>query len=472
MSERRAEEGKATIVQATDTAAPKAGNVFQNEFENEKKDSSLVPPAGYQPANTTLQESKLYNYKFKFSNDYVISGFSNNVLINRYQPYGGGSGPIQLGTGSNLNFTFRASVSDLMEDIKFLGGFRLGTNLRDNDYLLGFQNVRKRLDWGLTYYRTSDHNYGTLDGLYNVQLNTALYQGNVSYPLNEIKSLRATMGYRRDTYITKAFNNGQNAPDRPGLSAPNKVTQYALGRLEYVHDNTLNPAQNIWHGLRYKVFFDINMPVTDPVNKGAHVYNLGFDARHYVPIYRNFIWATRAAGDFSFGEQKIIYYLGGTDGWLRPKFNDANRPSTTERYAFQSLAVNLRGFPQNTAHGNNAFVFNSEFRLPVFSTLVNKPINNAFLRNLQLVQFTDLGTAWRGLFKDWQRPSVVYSSNSANNPVQLRVKAGGIGPLAGSYGFGVRSTILGYFLKYDLGWEMNGVFKGKPYGHISMGLDF
>jgi hypothetical protein len=470
ISERKAEEGKAVILQRTDTSAAKAGNIFQNEFENDKKDSGYVPPASDQPANTILQESKLYNYKLKFSNDYVISGISNNILINRYQPYGGGSGPIQLGTGSNLNFTFRASVSDLMEDIKFLGGFRLGTNLRDNDYLLGFQNLRKRLDWGLTYFRTSDHNYGTLDGLYNAQLNTTLYQGHVSYPLNEIKSLRATLGYRRDKYIIKAFNNGTNLPDRTGLSAPDRLTQYALGRLEYVHDNTINPTQNIWHGLRYKVFFDLNMPISDPVYKGKYTYNLGFDARHYVPIYRNFIWATRAAADFSFGNQKIIYYLGGIDGWLSPKFNDANRPAQDAAYAFQSLAVNLRGFPQNTANGNNAFVANSELRLPVFSTFFNKPINNAFLRNFQLIQFVDLGTAWNGSFGKWQRPSVVYSE--PNNPVQLRVKAGGIGPLAGSYGFGVRSTLLGYFLKYDLGWEMNGIFKGKPYGHIAMGLDF
>ena len=33
-------------------------------------------------------------------------------------------------------------------------------------------------------------------------------------------------------------------------------------------------------------------------------------------IYKNFIWAGRAAADFSWGNQKFIYYLGGVDGWL------------------------------------------------------------------------------------------------------------------------------------------------------------
>jgi hypothetical protein len=56
--------------------------------------------------------------------------------------------------------------------------------------------------------------------------------------------------------------------------------------------------------------------------------------------------------------------------------------------------------------------------------------------------------------------------------VIARFKAGGIGPFAGGYGFGVRSTLLGYFLRLDSGWEMNGLFKGEPFLHFAMGLDF
>ena len=47
-----------------------------------------------------------------------------------------------------------------------------------------------------------------------------------------------------------------------------------------------------------------------------------------------------------------------------------------------------------------------------------------------------------------------------------------VGPLVGSYGFGARSTLLGYFLRLDAGWEMNGFFRGKPMLHFAMGLDF
>jgi hypothetical protein len=52
------------------------------------------------------------------------------------------------------------------------------------------------------------------------------------------------------------------------------------------------------------------------------------------------------------------------------------------------------------------------------------------------------------------------------------IKAPGTGPFLGSYGFGARSTLLGYFLRVDAGWQMTGFFKGKPIIHFSLGYDF
>jgi hypothetical protein len=256
--------------------------------------------------------------------------------------------------------------------------------------------------------------------------------------------------------------------------------------LEYVYDNTLNPVQNIWNGIRYKAYIDFNTQLNNPQNlEGKNTFNFGFDARAYYPIYRNFIWAGRVAGDFSWGNQKLIYYLGGIDNWFmfgdnqKTKnnettyryFNPANRPAQDQDYAFQSLAVNLRGFIQNAANGNNATVINSEFRLPVFTTFFSKPINNAFVRNFQLIQFIDLGTAWNGAYNKLERPSITYQ-DPGDPTVAVHLKAPGIGPFLGGYGFGARSTLLGYFLKVDAGWPMNGFFRGKPILYFSMGVDF
>jgi hypothetical protein len=471
IADKKAAEGKAIVYNKKSPAdSAKKNDFFQNEFADEKPDTAnkttrnnTLP--GLEPSSV-LSKSRLYDYRMKFSSDYALVGFTNNILINRYQPYGGGSGPIQLNNGNDFNFTFRVGVSDLMEDVKFVGGLRFGTNLSDKDIFFTYANNRKRIDWSLTYYRSNVTNFYNTP--YNTMLYTNLYQLNVSYPFNEVKSLRASIGWRTDRGVLRPFDNSSGLPDPAALKTPDTLSKYLVSRIEYVHDNTINPTQNIWVGLRYKIYLDINMPV--PSNGGKAMMNFGFDGRYYHKIYRNFIWAGRAAADFSWGGQKIIYYLGGVDGWISPKFN-TNQPASDQTYAFQSLAVNMRGYNQNIANGNNAFVLNSEFRFPVFSTLLNRPVNNAFLRNFQLVQFVDLGTAWNGKYNGITRPGEVIVDPATTN-VLVRIDAGGLGPFAGGYGFGVRSTLLGYFMKFDAGWPMKGIFKGKPVLYFALGFDF
>ncbi len=89
-----------------------------------------------------------------------------------------------------------------------------------------------------------------------------------------------------------------------------------------------------------------------------------------------------------------------------------------------------------------------------------------------MVQFFDLGSAWNGKYDKIERPNVIHTTGDVNNPVTVKIKAGGIGPFAGGYGFGARSTLLGYFIKFDAAWEMNGIFKGKPMYYFALGLDF
>ncbi len=478
--EKNAARVMAQIPANSDSAKKAADNFFNSGFDDEKADTTskmgaIVPGKLASGKEPVLKNAKVYEYRPpKFFNDYLVSGFNNNVLVTRYQPFTGGSGPIQLSNNDPFNGMIRVGTSDLFEDWKLAGGFRISPNLDNNEYVFTTQYLKKRIDYGLTYYR-SNQLYGSNIG--NVKLFSNLYQATIAYPFNKIQSLRLNLGYRSDKYVFQAH-------DSISLAEPNIKDGYVLTHLEFVHDDVIAPATNIWNGLRFKVFADVNSRVLSKqgnMKSGDHPFtmNVGFDARHYLPIYRNIIWATRAAGDFSWGKQKMIYYLGGVDNWLMfgdnqktngtyRYFNPANVPDPNTNYAYQSLAVNMRGFLQNVANGNNALVINSEIRVPVFSSFINKPINNAFLRNFQIVQFIDLGTAWNGSYNKIERPNVSYGTT----PVQIKVKAGGVGPFAGGYGFGARSTLLGYFLRFDAGWEMKGVFRGKPKFYFAMGLDF
>jgi hypothetical protein len=478
MEQERLAAGKAEQEQIEKTDSTKKNeDFFQTEFEKEKKDSSqlgkVVNGEEISKPESLLSKAKLFEYRPpKYFVDYAVTGFNNNVFGTRYQPYAGGQGPIQLSNGDDFNGLIRMGTSDLFEDVKFTGGFRLATsNLSDYDVLFSAMNYRKRIDWGGMLYRTNQE--VVINGFYNGLLRSNLFLVNLQYPFDRVRSLRAKIGPRFDQVIVKG-------EDVVSLQAPNFKKTYGQLDLEYVYDNTLNPAMNIWKGLRYKAYFDWFTQISKVAStEGRFLLNAGFDARHYLPIYRNIIWAVRAAGDFSWGSQKIIYYLGGVDGWLMfaqnqkdngeyRYFDPTNAPDPDVDYAYQSLAVNLRGFKQNIANGNNAIVINSEVRMPVFATLLNKPINNAFIRNFQLVQFFDLGTAWNGRFDRIERPSVTYGSL----PLTVKVKAGGIGPFAGGYGFGARSTLLGYFVRFDAAWQLNSFFRGKPMMYVALGMDF
>jgi hypothetical protein len=468
--EKKAARKESAFQPVSDSATKKQTDFFNTGFDNEKTDSTKSGVTGVPNEDVkepVLKKAKVYEYRPpKFFTDYVVTGFNNTVIVqNKFQPYAGGAGPVNLSNNNAFNGLIRMGTSDLMEDLKFVGGFRIDPNLRDYDVVFSFLNQRKRLDIGATYFRSKGNvNVVTNVGTYGGKLLQNYYLVNLKYPLDRVRSLRASVGPRFDRIVV-------NSEDRTSLRIPDFKTTYGQVSLEYVFDNTSNPAQNIWNGLRYKVFIDWFSQLSKVSNtNGKFIFNAGFDARHYLPIHRNIIWATRAAGDFSWGKQKVIYYLGGADGWLNPKFNDANTPDPDNTYTYQSLAVNMRGFQQNVANGNNAVVINSEIRVPVFASLFNKPINNAFLRNFQVVQFVDLGTAWNGTYDKIERPNVRYSTNG--NPTTVIVKAGGIGPFAGGYGFGARSTLLGYFVKVDAAWEMNVFFKGKPQWYIAFGLDF
>ena len=463
------EKGQQQLAAAGDTSQ-KSKDIFQTEFEHDSTAAVTMQELQEYKKPSPLENAKIYDYRRKFSSEYVVTGFNNQVLVNRYQPYAHGAGPIYLSNADILNGIIRMGTSELMEDLKFTGGFRIATNLQDVDYLVQFHNLKRRLDWGLTYYRSTlnnfpiyDYNDEPIKAVLTNKLYSNLYQVNFAWPIDEVRSLRATLGYRNDRVVIKTDANYPHA-----LQIPDTVLNYGLVRFEWVHDNTLNPTLNIWNGFRYKLWVDVNAKMNNKETSGRYTFNVGGDARYYYKLYRNFIWAGRAAFDASWGTQKIIYYLGGVDGWISPKFNSANRPAPDAQYAFQSLALNMRGFNQNVANGNNAVVLNSEFRLPIFTTFFNKPMNNAFIRNFQLVQFTDLGTAWNGKFNGIQRPYVVYGQP----PVTVNIKTGGVGPFVGGYGFGARSTLLGYFLRVDAAWTMDGFFRGKPVWYFAMGLDF
>ncbi|HXB45577.1 MAG TPA: hypothetical protein VNV85_16035, partial [Puia sp.] len=370
---------------ATDTAR-KQKDFFENEFEKEKVDTSTLSNkliAASQPPREEplLKKAKLLDYKLKFSVDNFTAGFNNDVLVNIYQPYTG-SVPINMAGADAFSGLLKASVFDLFEDIRFTGAVRLpffGTGTTPSaltstegntftpssssffdgstEWFARIDYLKKMFDYSLVYYRETETgtSFINVPGAgydtvlvnpaypYNAKNITNLYQGIIKYPFDKIRSLRFSLGLMTNKWVIQPNAFSYQTDTAALASKPINRRNEALLRLEYVFDNTIMKATNIWNGLRYKFYIDFSDQINQPTTgEGRKMFNFGFDARHYYPIYRNLIWAVRVAGDFSWGNQKVIYYLGGTDGWLFPKANNV-QPSPNNDYAYQSLAVNLRG---------------------------------------------------------------------------------------------------------------------------------
>jgi outer membrane protein assembly factor BamA len=251
-----------------------------------------------------------------------------------------------------------------------------------------------------------------------------------------------------------------------------KQQYWGMSRVEYVFDNTIRPSLNIYNGVRYKVYGEYMYRMN---GKTGGFYSIGTDIRVYKKLYKNFIWATRFAGATSGGDMKILYHIGGVDNWISPKYSNYVPVRPYENYAFEALATNLRGYEQNSRNGNTYAVINTEFRLPVFTTFIKRPIQSSLIKHMQLVAFADLGSAWRGL---WPNTETLRNNRFLPDPndptadpqVQLEIvdESGGVGF---GYGAGLRTMILGYFVRVDAGWNIENHQK-SPLIHVSIGTDF
>jgi Tol biopolymer transport system component len=462
----------------SESIAPPKGETGQQgiDFDNYKfsGEKTLNPNPGTasntgKPDTTTR---KLHNTAFKFPiqknyytsfyTDYVVTQFDNSFLANNYQYFTGGGSPIYLNPG--FNFLTKLAISDLFEDQRIVGGFRINPSL-DNEFMLSWEQRKKQWDHQIlvdrqTFSRVPVYVNG-VDGVY-AKLNTHSVRYSIKYPFSPVSAVRLSLLYRNDRAVI--LSNGD-------VTLPMKNQFQNLGgtRLEYIFDNTRKVMLNIMNGFRFKVwteywkFYD---------TKPRDLFTSGFDFRYYQKIHRQITWCNRIAGGNSLGTDRLIFYLGGVDNWINPSFNNNINIVHPEQYGFQTLATNMRGFKQNIRNGNNFFVFNSELRIPIVRYLISQPLKSDFLNNFQAIGFFDLGAAWYGwnpLSDENVQNEKVYQQLGTNVVVTVTDPKN---PLVAGTGFGFRSRLLGYFVRLDFGWGIDNMKLQKKVVAVSLATDF
>src|SRR5690606_9790563 len=141
------------------------------------------------------------------------------------------------------------------------------------------------------------------------------------------------------------------------------------------------------------------------------------------------------------------------------------------RSAYTTLAANMRGFKYNARNGSSVALVNTEVRVPFMQYLSRQKIRSSFLRNMQVVGFFDIGTAWHGA--DPFSPENPLNTVVLTNPPTVSVTVNYYrNPLVMGYGAGVRTLLFGYILKLDYAWGLETRSSNKPILHFSMGADF
>ena len=110
-------------------------------------------------------------------------------------------------------------------------------------------------------------------------------------------------------------------------------------------------------------------------------------------------------------------------------------------------------------------------RFPVFSYLLDRPINMKFIKDFQLVAFGDVGTAWTG-WNPYDLNNSLYTSHYHDGNLDISVTEMKE-PIVGGVGLGLRTSVFGYFVRGDMAWGIeDGHLNRKPRFYLSFNLDF
>ncbi|MCK9218865.1 MAG: hypothetical protein M0P47_02300 [Bacteroidales bacterium] len=399
--------------------------------------------------------AKQLNYNVEYDIDEMVTQIDFTYLNFAYQPFTGSLTPVFVNPG--LNALLMVGITDLMEDYRISGGVRLNVNLINNEYLFSYSMYKKRLDHQITFHRKSVEEVGYYS-IIRHKIHELYYVA--TYPFNPVLNIKGTASIRYDraVYLSTDIYN---------LQQPDENTVWGSLKGELTYDNTRSLGLNLYQGTRYKLFGEYYQQAN---TSGNNLIVLGFDFRNYQKLHRTLIWANRFAASTSFGSNKLLYYMGGVDNWLFPRFNTDVPVAFDQNYSFQTLATNLRGFEQNIRNGNSFFVYNTEIRWPVFQYLFNRPIRSDFINNFQIVAFGDIGTAWTGA-SPWSSDNQLFTQYVYRKPLFIKIELQK-DPVVEGFGFGARTRLFGYFLRADLAWGVEDGRIKKPIFYFSLSLDF
>lgn len=455
----------------TKTAVDVRNYVFNPKVE---KDTTLVDASESQkftPENNRTDDGRYRprDYRLRFTTDLVYA--QGTLSTYNYESYG----------------VFQILFSDLLGDNQIGFASDLSLDLNTGNYYLSYGNFKNRTNWLFSFSHSASR-YQTFSGqLYRFR--SSALAVSAQYPIDKFRRLDfelSGISISRDYSVV-----GVNVTE-------SETNQFLYPQAIYTVDRTLSGFTHPIGGQRYA----LGLSGSPPLGNLEFVSLLG-DYRKYFNMGYRYSFAVRGSAGASFGRDSQTYFLGGMLGWINYRWSGYSIPFDKLADTFFTLpALPLRGYKYNSIYGNKFSLVNAEFRFPLFAAILPGPIPILPLYNLTGVAFIDAGMAWgQDIPIEYQLRSNEIRSVTLNGkdlnfkvgkPVDYYLTSDGqIGtgsPPAGASattfkavdgdvlvgaGFGLRTILLGFPVRYDVGWPYyRGGFGGKPIHYISIALDF
>jgi Tol biopolymer transport system component len=377
-----------------------------------------------------------------------------------------------------LGISIETQMNDMLENYRFFGGLMTSVDLRNGDFYGEFQYLKSLIDFSARFDRKGIR-WAAPEEEGQVQRNVYRYSLNrfeigASLPISD----RIRFTIKPFAALARSVDLGlENVPQGPPTAPP--VNNFYAGiKSEIVYDNSVSTGLNLIEGTRGKISFQHYQGLE---NEDLSFSQATIDVRHYQKIYKEIVFAVRGFAGTFFGRSPKKYLLGGMDNWFFNKtkttgktsegeFNPLGYPRETQDLLFVEYATSLRGFDYANLFGNSVMLANAELRVPLIRALSSGPISSNFLRNMQFIAFYDIGTAWSGKPPFSSGNSVSYEEIN-NGPFNIKIK-NYLNPWLYSYGVGMRTVMLGYYMKFDVAWPVENYDVAKPRLHVTLGFDF
>jgi hypothetical protein len=441
--------------------------VFKNESKVDSKNYKFEKPTDSSPSTgrsflsiyqNRQAENKVrgpLDYENRFQTDNIVTTF----VIDEIRSF------------SQL---LEIQMTDYLENHRFHGGLLVPYNFKSGmDVFLEYEYLKERFDVRAKYYRKS---------IKREDRNTLMSQ---RYNLNRFEiglALPQSSEWRFELspFVSQTKFIDQNPLlllNTPANIIAERTANFAGFRASIVYDDSFVAGINVHEGTRFKVTYETHYKL----NADAVGFNnLEVDLRHYEKLTTGVYLAGRFFFGRYGGSAPKQYLLGGVDNWA---FNKTiSTGDEKDPLLFQTLFdnsdilfnqfTNLRGYDYNSFQGRNVLTFSAELRFPISQVLEGSDTQSAFVRNLQLIGFYDLGSAWQDLSPFKERNNLNTVEIQEDGSPFSAVINNFSNPWLQSVGGGMRTMFFGFYSRLDIAWPIRDFIIQNPRFQLSIGYDF